>query len=205
MASAQRREREKANLRRAILDAARELFVTEGYQAVSMRRIANKIEYSPTAIYLYFRDKEEIFLHLVEEGFQILAERLEALDIADPIERLREGGRVYLDFALTQSHYYKIMFELGDKEWAEERCKGELEIAQRTFGFIRTCVTQAQEQGVFRSDVSEILVSHAIWASVHGVVSLTLAGRLHMLPEEAQPALFATVVEMVARGFIRPM
>ena len=90
MGSAQRRARAKENLRRAILDAARELFATEEYEAVSLRRIAEKIEYSPAAIYLHFQDKKEILFHLIDEGFALLSARLETVRVADRYDVLRD-------------------------------------------------------------------------------------------------------------------
>jgi len=197
--SAQRRAREKENLRRAILDAARELFVTEDYKAVSMRRIAEKIEYSPTAIYLYFKDKEEILFHLIQEGFGLLYERLSQLTVADPIERLRQGGAIYFDFALQQPHYYKLMFQLDALEMGEA-CLEKPSNSMQAFGFIRTCVTEAMEQGTFRTDIPEVIVSHTIWAHIHGAVSLALDRRLFHLPEEAHPAFYAAVLETTLRG-----
>lgn len=200
MSSAQRRAREKENLKRAILDAARELFVTEDYHAVSMRRIADKIEYSPTAIYLYFKDKDEIFLNLVEEGFAMLCDRLYALDIADPIERLGQGGRAYVDFAFTQPHYYRIMFEIGDKKPPEELA-GCVTNGVRAFEFIRQCVTEAKEQGKLAGDQDVNVFSHAIWACMHGAVMLALSGRLFMLPEDQYPALFEAIEKILLNGF----
>ena len=102
MGSIERRERQKENLRREILDAAREMFIDEGYEAVSMRKIANRIEYSPTTIYLYFKDKSELFNQLCEETFAQLAQRLENLHRkhSDPLDYLRAGLRCYIDFGL---------------------------------------------------------------------------------------------------------
>src|SRR5258705_12271071 len=99
MGTKQRREREKEALRQEILDAARELFVKEGYENVSMRRIAEKIEYSPTTIYLYFEDKTELFFAICEETFAKLSTKLEAIyrECNDPIECLRRGCRSYVD------------------------------------------------------------------------------------------------------------
>ena len=90
----ERREREKAEIREKILDAARELFVSEGYEAVTMRKIADKIEYSPTAIYLHFKDKEAVMRELCDDDFLALAKQLPA-DRRDrrPVERLRADRR----------------------------------------------------------------------------------------------------------------
>jgi AcrR family transcriptional regulator len=197
--SAQRRARERENLRRAILDAARELFVTEGYEAVSMRRIAEKIEYSPTAIYLYFKDKEEIRRTLVEEGFTLLRERLDTLDHPDPVERMRQGAHVYLDFALTQPNYYKLMFEVGDVAHVVA-CLTEDDIGMRAFSFIPLCLAEAIAQGKFAPIPDLWLVSHAVWAHLHGAASLALAGRLAKLPEGQHRAFFDAVIDLTLRG-----
>ena len=70
----ERQERDREAVRRAILDAARDLFVSEGYQNVSIRKIAERIEYSPAAIYGYFPSKDDIFFALAEEGFRLLGD-----------------------------------------------------------------------------------------------------------------------------------
>src|SRR5438132_9259136 len=72
----ERQERDREAVRRSILDAARELFVIEGFQNVSIRKIAERIEYSPAAIYGYFPSKDDIFFALAEEGFRLLSEML---------------------------------------------------------------------------------------------------------------------------------
>src|SRR5437870_13726763 len=91
----ERRARRKEGVREEILDAARTLFVKEGYEHVSMRKIAEKVEYAPGTIYLYFRDKAEILDRICEETFARLAIRLEAIsrDQADPLDCLRRGLR----------------------------------------------------------------------------------------------------------------
>jgi AcrR family transcriptional regulator len=197
--SAQRRARAKENLRRAILDAARELFATEEYEAVSLRRIAEKIEYSPAAIYLHFQDKQEILFHLIDEGFALLSARLETVQAADPVERLRQGGAVYFDFAFTQPHYYRLMFQLQNKELGElmPRCR----MAEEAFNFIRRAVTEAMQSGQFVTTTPEPVVSHTIWASLHGAASLVLTGHLgRKLPNEFHAAFFDHVIETVLRG-----
>jgi AcrR family transcriptional regulator len=197
--SAQRRARAKENLRRAILDAARDLFATEEYQAVSLRRIAEKIEYSPAAIYLHFQDKKEILFHLIEEGFAMLSARLEALQVADPVERLRQGAPIYLDFAFTQPHYYRLMFQLENKELGE--LMSQCATAERALNFIRRAVTEAMENGQFAATSPEPVVAHIVWASLHGAASLVLTGHLsRKLPNELHAAFFDQIIETVLRG-----
>src|SRR6187549_2813704 len=101
MAHQQRREREKEAVRKKILDAARRLFIDQGYEAVTMRKIAKAIEYSPTAIYLHFRDKKAVMEAICDTDFLKLATRFRRIaEIADPIERLRAAGFAYSDFAM---------------------------------------------------------------------------------------------------------
>src|SRR5262250_505658 len=90
----ERQERDREAVRRAILDAARDLFVTEGYRNISIRKIAERIEYSPAAIYSYFPSKDDIFFALAEEGFRLLGDPAQAprqaeLRQLEPLDRLR--------------------------------------------------------------------------------------------------------------------
>lgn len=177
MGTKERRAREKENLRQEILDAARELFVTEGYENVSMRKIAEKIEYSPTTIYLYFKDKAELLVQLCEETFAQLATTLEAIQqkYPDPLIGLREGCRAYVRFGLKHPHHYQIVFmtplpaKIDDQEYAFEGSMGE-----RAFNFMRESVSRCVAAKVLR-DVDVEMTSQALWAGMHGVTSLLIA------------------------------
>src|SRR5690349_23151764 len=93
MGTKERHERDRQRIQESILDAARELFIAEGYQNVSIRKIADRIEYSPAAIYSYFPAKDDIFFALAAEGFRVLADGVSAAvaGVEDPLERLRGG------------------------------------------------------------------------------------------------------------------
>jgi AcrR family transcriptional regulator len=111
MGSLERREREREEIRGRILDAARRLFAAEGYDAVSMRKIAEAIEYSPTAIYAHFRDKESLVEELCRCDFSALGEGFSRLSgIADPVERIRALGRAYIMFAVEHPQHFRFMF-----------------------------------------------------------------------------------------------
>src|SRR5512137_2656837 len=112
MSTADRRQRHRAYLRREILDAASQLFVEEGFQRVTMRRIAERIEYSPTTIYLYFKDKNELLTAVCEETFSQLAGRLERLSKSStsPLGYLREGLKTYVEFGLANPDQYAATF-----------------------------------------------------------------------------------------------
>ena len=125
MNTAERRERDIEEMRRQVLDAAMSLFVDEGYEKVSVRKIADKIGYSPGTIYLYFKDKDDIFYHLHEEGFaRLIVRQKETMEAASPDVRLRKMGEAYLKFALENPEYYELMFIIRspikqvDTEWS---------------------------------------------------------------------------------------
>src|SRR5579864_4345987 len=114
MSAIVRRERHKRELRRVILDAAREIFAREGYESFSMRRLAKKIEYSPGSIYLHFKNKEELFETLVEESFERLRQALNRIKNGhaeeDPAAALKKGLRAYVDFGLRNPNDYRFAF-----------------------------------------------------------------------------------------------
>jgi AcrR family transcriptional regulator len=105
----ERQEREREAVSRSILDAARDLFVAEGYNNVSIRKIAERIEYSPAAIYSYFPSKDDIFFALAEEGFRLLCSR-EVFEQVEPLNAIRRPfWRVY-EFSKTHPEYFALMF-----------------------------------------------------------------------------------------------
>ena len=111
MGITERREREKEGIRKKILDAARELFATEGYERVTMRKVADAIEYSPTTIYHHFEDKDDLVRALCVADFaQLLDAMQKAPAPADPVEAIRQLGRAYVAFAVQNPNQYRFMF-----------------------------------------------------------------------------------------------
>jgi AcrR family transcriptional regulator len=167
----ERRARQKANIREEILDAARTLFVKEGYEHVSMRKIAEKAEYAPGTIYLYFRDKAEILEHLSDETFARLSARMQAInaDASDPLEALRRGLRTYIQFGIDNPDHYVVTFVLA-KEVAQQPPK----CGQQCFGNLRNAVRRAIETGQTNCDDVEE-VAQALWAGAHGAVTLLIS------------------------------
>jgi AcrR family transcriptional regulator len=204
MGSVERRQRERENLRRGILDAACNLFATGNFKDVSIRKIAEAVEYSPAAIYLHFKDKDEILDTLAEEGFTLLSEQLESITAADPLERLREGGRAYIRFALTRPHYFRIMFELGDSfDTLSGSYQAKQVMSVRAYAFIAAAVHDAMALGLFDRAHDELIVGHAIWAHIHGGASLGLAGRLGILPDDRRDEFFDACVDTAIGAFLR--
>src|SRR5512141_3120020 len=106
----ERQEREREAVRTRILDAARELFTAEGYQNVSIRKVAEKIEYSPAALYSYFPSKDDLFFALAEQGFRELHEFLRRPRPEEPLEAVRDGFMNYYKFSRTHPEYFDLMF-----------------------------------------------------------------------------------------------
>lgn len=105
------------DIRALILAEARKLFAEEGYERITIRRLAARLGYTPGAIYLYFKSKNELLYELHNEGFRLLHEaklRQAGVEAADPLERLRQGGLLYIDFALEHPDYYELMFNLPE-------------------------------------------------------------------------------------------
>jgi AcrR family transcriptional regulator len=176
MGSRERRVREKESLRQQILDAARELFAAHGYRNVSMRKIAERIEYSPTTIYLYFNDKSELLFSLCEETFSILIDQFAELnrEIADPVERLRLGLKSYVLFGLKHPNHYKVTF-MDHPENIERTPESKLTDSKGMLAFrnISETVSCCVKDGRFRQ-VDVELASQALWAAIHGVTSLLI-------------------------------
>jgi AcrR family transcriptional regulator len=172
----ERKARQKKFLRQEILDAASELFVQEGYENVSMRRIADKIEYSPTTIYLYFKDKAELLEQVCHETFARLSHvlaRLEELP-GDPVELLKRGLVAYVKFGLENPHHYRATFMMPiPDEFDEEKLANPDSPGMQAFDFLRRRVYDCIAAGRFRK-VDPELLSQTLWAGVHGVTSLLI-------------------------------
>lgn len=170
----ERRERDRANIREEILDAARTLFVKEGYENVSIRKIAEKVEYAPGTIYLYFRDKAEILERICEETFMKLAQRMHAInrDPANPLDGLRRGLRTYIQFGLDNPNHYIVTF-VQAKQLPEEY---QPKAGANCFDNLRQAVRRSVEAGQLNcEDVEE--VAQALWAGAHGVTSLLITSK----------------------------
>jgi len=172
---AARRAREKEELRRKILNAAGDLFTEEGFDNVSMRKIGERIEYSPTTIYLYFRDKLDLLVTISDETLDRLVSAIEesVKEVTDPVEKFREFGRAYIEFGLARPHEYELTFVI------RPRYRGGLDLPEdsatkRAFDSLAVVVEECVAQGVFR-DVDPMAAAQALWASVHGVTSLLIA------------------------------
>lgn len=179
MASTDRRLREREELQTRILDAARDLFVKEGYEAVSLRRIAEAIEYTAPAIYTHFKDKADLLRTLCRRDFGALSNHLVTLNqVDDPVRRIGLLGRAYIRFAVEHPHHYRFMFMTplpSEVEPEPDDVAAMHDPDQDGYAALRLACRQALERGLFRKDAGdEETVSQVLWACVHGVASLQI-------------------------------
>ncbi len=183
MGIAERKELEKQKMRKLILKTAMKLFLEEGFENITIRRIAEKIEYSPATIYLYFKDKDEILYTLHNEGFEKLYRlQLKTLSIKDPLERLREQGEMYISFALENPEFYDLMFMMrGPAKKITE--KKERDIGMRSYEFLRENVKECMEEGLL-PEANVDIAAFSMWSHVHGIASLIIRDRCTTFSEE---------------------
>ena len=200
MGIAERRERQKENLRQEIFDAASELFAQEGYANVSMRKIAERIEYSPTTIYLYFKDKNELLKFICEETFAKLGEQIREISEPeiDEIESLKKGLHAYVSFGLEHPNHYEVVFNMPIfNQPHDDEYKYEGSMGQRTFDYLRSQVAGCVAAGKLKKGDVDAM-SQMLWAGIHGVVSL-LNNHLDF-PFVEKDKLVGELVETMIKG-----
>jgi AcrR family transcriptional regulator len=177
MGTAERRERERSEIHEKILAAAQKLFVERGYDAVTMRGIADAIEYSPTALYFHFKDKEALIRELCQQDFMALAEIFAKLAaIEDPFERLLEIGRAYARFGVEHPEQYRFMFMTSLPPPADPQEQGKADPGRDGYAFLRSAVEDAIRSGRIRHAFHDSeLASQTVWAGMHGLVALHIS------------------------------
>ena len=181
----ERKEREREEMRQLILEAALRLFLESGFDKVSIRNIADAIEYSPATIYLYFKDKNELLFALHQQGFvKMIAEFQPIFELTDPFEKLVAMGQGYIRFAVDNPELFDLMFimtapmDAGDeKDWEE---------GDRAFDLLKQVVKGCMDARIFRQQDIQV-ASMMIWSSIHGYTALFLRKRLGMIPECDRP------------------
>lgn len=198
MGIAERREREKEQLRARILEAARDLLSEGGLSALSMRAIADRIEYSPATIYLYFKDKDELTREVVRAGFErmneVAKEELARLpETATGAQQYGALGRSYARFAVENTAYFRVMFELPGVAHMVE-CPEPAAGPEATAGFDRVVHSVAcglSDGSIKGADAQRIALIG--WGLVHGITSLFLSGHLSDVVDD--PAGFMSLIE----------
>jgi AcrR family transcriptional regulator len=193
-----RQKEQKEELRVLILQTAGDLFVEHGYNSFSMRKLAERIGYSPATLYLYFRDKDDLLFLVVDDAFSRFKRRLdEAAESSDDAwERLRRLGEAYVRFGLNNPAYYQLMFMWRIDYLTEMRDGKEVPKVQ-AFEVLLHTVRDAMEKGALQAGVPET-TSDMLWAMMHGIVSMTIG--MPMFDKERTDKLIQHAMEMIYRA-----
>ncbi len=201
----ERRDREHQAMRRTILAAARDLFLHEGYENASIRKIAERIDYSAPAIYRYFGSKQDIFFAIAEAGFRLFDRAMNAGDThPDPLETLRRRFWRYYEFSKTQPEYFALMFVDRSvpriaREW------DRFAFMQGTRDEVRELIGRCVESGVFPAGTDPDVVFHILATAIHGAAVVRLSDRF--IPRQTADALARDVLEATLAGLragVRP-
>lgn len=202
MGTKERRERERQETRDKILEAAREMFATQGIEATTMRAIAQRIEYTPTAIYHHFKDKDALIIELCHGDFRKLGRQFTQMErIDDPVERLRRIGMAYVEFAIANPHHYQIMFMTRTPPHVHEEKNPE----EDAYGFLLQTVQEGMDGGRFRPELRDPHeLAQMTWSSVHGIISLQIAKcHAEWIPWRDLRTTAAATIDALVRGILR--
>lgn len=183
VASFERREQERAETRNRILDAAREILVEQGYEGTTMRAIAGAIKYTPTALYHHFANKQALVAELCALDFDGLARHFaDAARTADPIERIRQIGLLYLQFAMQYPNHYRFMFMTAVPD-VGRRADVSGNPERDAYAMLVTACRDAIAQGRVRPDYSDAdELAQILWAALHGLISLRIVKKDPWVP-----------------------
>lgn len=178
-----KKQKQKEDLKVLILEAAKKLFVQQGYESTSIRKIAQEIGFSPTTIYLYYKDKNDLIYALHQVGFTMMRDRFMPLGVVeDPFERLKAVGKNYIEFALDNPEYYEVMFMMKEPmDFLDQQCGSEQwQEGERVLEFLKMTIAQCQQLGYFKGMTVEAVTMQA-WAAVHGLVTLHVTQHLEKI------------------------
>ena len=195
MGIAERKERDRVEMRQRIIDAAIQMFLEEGYEKTSIRNIAEKIEYSPATIYLYYKDKDELLYDVQGQAFEKLDLAFhEKATAKDPLKRLEQILFTYVRFGKNNPELYDLMFIIR----APMNVMEEKELwtnGHDSFGFLVQCITECIEKKLIRFD-DIMIAALSVWAMGHGLVSLDLRCRFKVMDMDEE-AIAAAIEKSV--------
>lgn len=180
MGISERKEREKQEMRLRIIEAATSVFMEEGYEKTSLRNIAERIEYSPATIYLYYKDKDELLYEVQKQAFSKLEDVFAAeATSSDPWTRLTQICHAYVRFGKANPEIYDLMFMMrspmngikANESWSNNK---------DSFMTLVNCLQECMEQNLLRFD-DVMLAAFSVWSMGHGLVSLNVSCRLQAM------------------------
>lgn len=203
MGVAERRAREKEHLRSQIVEAATEIIAEEGLQHFSIRRLADRIEYSPATIYLYFKDKTALIQQICIETFAPLIARLHEIKAEGmgPLETLRKALRAYIDHGLQHPNHYYVTFCVPETHFVdldETGINEGFDIGMQTFDELRQGIQMCMNAGVIHKGDVET-AAQLTYMQMHGIVSALVTAPTHF-PWVEKSRLVEEGVEHILRG-----
>jgi AcrR family transcriptional regulator len=184
--------------REAIVAVTRDLIVSEGLDAVSLRRVGGALGVTAPALYAYVTDKRDLLRGVAEGEFATLMDRFEAVDDPDPLMRMRAYSRAYVDYALEQPELFKTMFLFPPDLQLGEPTGEELPVATNTFERGLEAIAEAVERGMLRADVDPLLAGLTLWTATHGLADVLLLG--FGFDEAGREHLITTVLDTIIAG-----
>ena len=200
MRTRDRQERKRAEIRRTILDAARHLFIEGGYANVPIRRVATAVEYSPAALYRYFKTKDAIFDALAEEGIRLLVSRESLSDgpaQATAIERIRHFFWQVYEFATIHPEYFYLIFLDRSAPRLAVSSNG-IRVLQRMSEILADLLAQGVAEGTVPHGLDPEAVYHTMVSAIHGVAALFVCDRI--APGVDADALAHSVLDLAMGG-----
>lgn len=195
MGTAERKERERAELKELILLKAKEILLTYGHEGLSIRKIATEIEYSPATIYLYFKDKDDILHELMEIGFKLLGDYMkEVFQESDPVKKIYLTGKAYIRFGLENKDWYDLMFNSDKPMKHIEKCGTDWDEGMQMFEFLVHNCDMAMQQLQIKNVEPRILALH-LWSCVHGLVHLAQTERLEIVERDNATTLISKTLD----------
>ncbi len=198
----EKRAKHKEEFRREILDSAREIFINDGYDRFSMRKLAEKIDYSPTTIYLYFKSKDDLLFAICEEFFANFFAELNRIRSASrsPVETLRQAFLYLIEFGLENPNQYKLIFFTKSVYGTTEELVEKDSMARNTYFFYEEIVQDCIDAGKLREIDVDVIVNTLSVAS-HGVIAKNIY--CANFSKERSDIVAHTLVDVLLRGLQR--
>jgi AcrR family transcriptional regulator len=199
----EKRAKYKEEFRREILDAARELFLSKGYEKFSIRRLAEKIEYSPPTIYLYFKDKDDLLFAICEEFTEHFITHLNYIrsHSNDCLDTLRQALLYRIDFGLNNPDQYRVFFlAKPDSHGSQEQFMKKESMARDSYLVLREIVQECIETGQFRNLDAEV-ITQVLAVATHGLIAVNIFNK--NFPWVDRNMLAHVLVDGLLRGFQR--
>jgi AcrR family transcriptional regulator len=173
-----------------IVQAAASLVEERGPENITMRLVADRIGYSATTIYLYFKNKEQLLDAIVMYAFDVFADSVERSQREGlPDQRIRAAAHAYLEWGINNPGMYRLMFEWG---YLGDISEEGVFARRTTWRRIRQLVELGMQQGLYRPEIDSHSATDAMWAGIHGLTSLTISGRMFGDPENVDHAVIGT-------------